>query len=97
MQHTIQLPVALPQEMNTSSYQSVLMKVLLKLGGEDLFPNFPDVPYAEYLKPGEMLIRFDKETITFSTDHGNCPEYGAIWKISQERKTLTYSHTECDL
>jgi hypothetical protein len=31
------------------------------------------------------------------TDQINQPDYGAIWLISDDRRTLTYSHTEDDL
>jgi hypothetical protein len=31
------------------------------------------------------------------TDRINQPDYGAIWLISDDRLTLTYSHTEDDL
>jgi hypothetical protein len=31
------------------------------------------------------------------TDRINQPDYGAIWLISDDRRTLTYSHTEDDL
>jgi hypothetical protein len=55
---------------------------------------------SDYLVHGEYCLRIDRDDDTrfiACTDYINYPDYGAIWLISEDRQTLTYSHTEDDL
>jgi hypothetical protein len=54
----------------------------------------------EELARGEYFLGIDdnnRNQFIARTDLINYPDYGAIWIISDDRRTLTYSHTEDDL
>jgi hypothetical protein len=53
--------------------------------------------YEDYFANGEYCLIIDNTRFIARTDHANYPNYGAIWLISEDRQTLTYSHTEDDL
>jgi hypothetical protein len=75
-------------------------KELESLSPFAFFPVCGGSSSSDYLAHGEYCLRIDRDDTTrfiACTDYINYPDYGAIWLISEDRQTLTYSHTEDDL
>jgi hypothetical protein len=78
-------------------------KELYKLNPVVFFPVCAGGHYTQYIVSREYTIDINDNSILIRTDFVSIrsrqrrPNYGAIWILSEDRKTLTYSHTEEDL
>jgi hypothetical protein len=83
-----------------TEWEAAVGKVLKSLSPFAFFPVCDGSNCSNYLAHGEYGLRIDRYDNTrfiACTDYINYPDYGAIWLISEDRQTLTYSHTEDDL
>jgi hypothetical protein len=71
-------------------------KELYKLNPVVFFPICAGGCYTDYIVSREYTIDVNDSSILVRTnfDSASYPNYGAIWMLSEDRKTLTYSHTE---
>lgn len=90
---TIKITLSSPVPSNTREARD--HKELQSLCGLAFFPF--GCCYEEYFSNGRYIIIVDSAQLTVRTDHNSYPDFGAIWLISEDRQTLTYSHTEDDL
>jgi hypothetical protein len=69
-------------------------KELYKLNPVVFFPVCAGGCYTDYIVSREYTIDIKDNSILVRTNFASYPDYGAIWLLSEDRKTLTYSHTE---
>jgi hypothetical protein len=69
-------------------------KELYKLNPVVFFPVCAGGCYTDYIVNREYTIDIKDNSILVRTNFASYPDYGAIWLLSEDRKTLIYSHTE---
>lgn len=72
-------------------------KDLYKLNPVVFFPVCAGGCYTDYIISREYTIDINDNSILVRTNFASYPNYGAIWILSEDRKILTYSHTEDNL
>ncbi len=61
------------------------------------FPVCGGDNYDKLLTDGDYWLGIEgNNRFIARTDYANYPNYGAVWLVSPDRLTLTYSHTEDD-